>query len=240
MIMEKEITKKMKKFNNITDDAKVEFLELLGEEKKDSKIDDFLIKIIESDTYYKIRIKAVLTLAKFEDDEVAQKLSEIYAYERDRNVRLAITESLGDMTTNTEEMLQNILKNDLNDIVRAAALRKLHERKKLKKDALRKLMLSTIKKEKDTFPKQIALSLLPSYATQTVYKELITIYDDEVKFKMRSLIYKTITEVADALKIEVDVDEPERPKPPPELKKRRQRRKQKKKQDKEPEEHLFF
>ncbi len=236
--MDKVIVKKMKKFNNTPDDSKVEFLELLGNEEKNSDIVEFLVKIIESDTYYKIRIKAVLTLAKFEDDEIAQKLSEIYAYERDRNVRLAITESLGDMSIEIDEMLQNILKNDLNGIVRAAALRKLHERKKLKKEILRKLVLETINKEKDTFPKQIALGLLPSYSTQTVYNTLKTIYDDETKFKMRSLIYKTITEVASALNIEVGVEEPSKPKPTPEPGKKKKRRKKKK--DKEPEEHLFF
>ncbi len=237
--MDKEIAKKMKKFNNSHDDTKIEVLDLIGKETKNPDIDDFLINIIESDTHYKIRIKAVLTLAIFEDKKIAQRLSEIYAYERDRNVRLAITESLGDMTSETDEMLQNILKNDLNDIVRAAALRKLHERKKLKKDMLRKIVLDTIKKERDTFPKQLALGFLPSYATQTVYNTLKKIYDDETKFKMRSLIYKTITEVAAALDKEVDVDEPTRPKPAPELTKKRKRRKKKKK-DKEPEEHLFF
>ncbi|MCE7748821.1 MAG: HEAT repeat domain-containing protein [Candidatus Heimdallarchaeota archaeon] len=235
--MEQELAKMMKKFKNSPDFAKFELLDKLGNEQKSQNLVDFLIQISESDKYYKIRIKAVMTVKKFEDSEIAQKLSELYAYERDRNVRLAITESLGDMSTsNTDEMLLNIAKNDLNDVVRSAALRKLHERKKLKKVEMRKLILETIKNDHDVYPRQIALSIIPKYANQTVYASLKTIFDEETKFKMRSLLYKTLVEIATKLDKEIDVDEPVKPKEEP-IKKRKRR---KKKKDREAEEHLFF
>ena len=37
-VMDKELVKKMKKFTNITDDAKIEFLEILGKETKNHDI----------------------------------------------------------------------------------------------------------------------------------------------------------------------------------------------------------
>ncbi len=235
--MEQELAKMMKKFNNSPDFAKFELLDKLGNEQKNQNLVDFLIQVSENDKYYKIRIKAIMTVTKFEDSDIAQKLSELYAYERDRNVRLAITESLGDMSTSdTDEMLLNISKNDLNDVVRSAALRKLHERKKLKKAVMRKLILETIKNDHDVYPRQIALSIIPKYANQTVYTALKTIFDEETKFKMRSLLYKTLAEVATKLDKEIDVDEPIKPKEEP-IKKRKRR---KKKKDKEAEEHLFF
>ncbi|MCG3254814.1 MAG: hypothetical protein H7646_01965, partial [Candidatus Heimdallarchaeota archaeon] len=52
----------------------------------------------------------------------------------------------------------------------------------------------------------------------------------------RSLLYKTLVEVATKLDKEIDVDEPSKPKEEP-IKKRKRR---KKKKDKEAEEHLFF
>lgn len=234
--MEEEIAKMMKKFKNSPDFAKFELLDKLGNEQKSQDLVNFLIGVSENDKYYKTRIKAIMTVTKFEDNDIAQKLSELYAYERDRNVRLAITESLGEMSSDTDEMLQNILKYDLNDVVRSAALRKLHERKKLKKAAMRKLILETIKNDHDVFPKQIALSIIPKFANQTVYDTLKTVFDEETKFKMLSLLYKTLAEVATKLDKEIDVDEPVKPKEEP-IKKRKRR---KKKKDKESEEHLFF
>ncbi len=235
--MEEKIAKMMKKFKNSPDFAKIELLDKLGNEQKSQDLVDFLIGVSENDKYYKTRIKAIMTVTKFEDNDIAQKLSELYAYERDRNVRLAITESLGEMSSSdTDEMLQNILKYDLNDVVRSAALRKLHERKKLKKAAMRKLILETIKNDHDVFPKQIALSIIPKFANQTVYDTLKTVFDEETKFKMRSLLYKTLAEVATKLDKEIDVDEPVKPKEEP-IKKRKRR---KKKKDKESEEYLFF
>jgi len=236
-VMEKELAEMMKKFKNSPDFAKFELLDKLGNEQKSQNLVDFLIEVSENDKYYKTRIKAIMTVTKFEDSDIAQKLSELYAYERDRNVRLAMTESLGEMSSSdTDEMLLNILKNDLNDVVRSAALRKLHERKKLKKAAMRKLILETIKNDHDVYPKQIALSIIPQYANQTVYESLKTVFEEETKFKMRSLIYKTLVEIATKLDKEVDVDEPVKPKDEP-IQKRKRRKKRK---DKEAEEHLFF
>ncbi len=235
--MEKELAKMIKKFKNSPDFAKFELLDKLGNEQKSQNLVDFLIQVSENDKYYKTRIKAIMTVTKFEDSDIAQKLSELYAYERDRNVRLAIAESLGEMSSSdTDEMLLNIVKNDLNDVVRSAALRQLHERKKLKKAVMRKLILETIKNDHDAYPKQIALSIIPKYANQTVFAALKTIFEEETKFKMRSLLYKTLVEVATKLDKEIDVDEPVKPKDEP-IKKRKRR---KKKKDKEAEEHLFF
>ena len=235
--MNNDLAKKLKRFKNLPDYNKIEILDALGKEQKNSTITDFLINAFETEKYFKIRIKAVMVLARLNDQEIAQKLSEFYAYERDRNVRLAITEALGEMEDiETDEMLKNILKNDLNDVVRAAALRQLHERKKLKKIDITQLLLDVIKNDSETFPKQIALSLLPSYSTQTVYDTLKNCYYEEDKFKMKSLMFKTLTEVASTLNKEVDVEEPKKP----QIESIEKKKRKKKKKNKEPEEYLYF
>ena len=236
--MDKELEKRIKNFSNFPDRDKLAVLIELSDHLEDNQVLDFLFQVIENDRYEKIRIKSILILKTHDDEETVRKLSELYAYEREKSVRLALVEAIADMSAGEiDDLLQSIAKKDDNDIIRSIALKNLHERKNIGKAKMRTLLLDVIQNDGSIFPKQISLNLISLYTDKKSLEVLKSVYERERKFKMKKLIHQTMKEVAQKVKIDLDIEEPIEKKVEEEGG-RRGRRKRKKK--KEEEDHLFF
>jgi hypothetical protein len=236
--MDKKLEKKWKKFTNSTDRNKLDILVKLSEQDKSDEIAEFLFRAIEQEKYEKIRIKAIMILKEYDDEKIVDKLSIFYGYEREKSVRLALVEAIGNMSSSkVEDLLQNVIEKDDNDIVRSMAIKNLHNRKKIGKAKMRNVLHDVIQNDHDVFPKQMALSVIEFYANNSSLEILQKVFNREVKFKMRSLIYKTLSTIATKLKKELDVEEPKEETFEKTDKKEKKRRKKKKKEE---EEHLFF
>ncbi|MHA1345160.1 MAG: HEAT repeat domain-containing protein [Candidatus Heimdallarchaeaceae archaeon] len=241
--MDLKLEKNLKKFNNLPDAMKLEELFSISEQEIDETTLEFLIKVVEKEKYEKVRIKAIFILRDTQKKEIAEKLMEFYSYERENSVKLVLTEAIGDSSSpKIEEFLIRISKSDENDIIRSMAIRKLHERGKLKKDKIRNLLLEIIRDDKAVFPTQMSLNILPIYADSESLESLKNVYRVETKNKMKQLIYKTMCKIADTLDEDLGIKEPILPVVREDLekthKKKRRRRKIKKKAD--DKEHLFF
>ena len=234
--MEKDLEKRMKKFRNSRDRDKLAILVDISEKPKSDENIEFLLKVIEEEQYEKIRIKAILVLKKFANKEIVQKLKVIYSREEEKSVRLALIEALGNVSrVKIDDFLSDVAEKDENDVIRAIALKNLHERGKLDNEKMKKLILDIIQNDRATFPKQIAISIAQFYADKDILDTLKRVFKRETKHKMRLLLYQKISDVSEKLYVELDIKEPiediiE------EDKKRKLRRKKKNKE----EEHLFF
>lgn len=241
--MDPKLEKKLKKFNNSPDVTKLKELVSISEQEIDENNLEFLIKVVEKEKYEKVRIKAIFILKDTKKKEIAQKLMEFYAYERENSVKLVLAEVIGDMSSpKIEDFLIRISKEDENDIVRSMAIRKLHERGKLKKDKIRKLLLEIIRNDKAVFPIQMSLSIIPNYADSESLETLKRAFRRETRGKMKQLFYQTMSKIAETLDDDLGIKEPILEVVRDELeksqKKKRRRRKTKKKA--KDEEHLFF
>ncbi len=241
--MNPKLEKKLKKFNNLTDKMKLEELVSISEQEIDENILEFLIKVFEKEKYERIRIKAIFILKDTKKKEIAQKLMEFYAYERENSIKLVLAEVIGDMSSpKIEDFLIRISKEDENDVIRSMAIRKLHERGKLKKDKIRELLLEIIQNDKAVFPIQMSLNIIINYADSESLETLKRVYKRETKSKMKQLFYQTMKKIAEILDEDLGIKEPILSITREELektnkKKRRVRKKKKKAKD---EEHLFF
>ncbi len=237
--MDKELEKRIKNFSNFPDREKLAILIELSDHLENTEVLNFLYNVVENDKYEKIRIKSILILKTRDDEETVRKLSELYAYERERSVRLALVEAIADMTSGEiDALLQSIAKKDDNDIIRSIAVKNLHERKKIGKANMRTLLLEIIQQDSSAFPKQISLNLISLYADKKTLEVLKSVFEREKKYKMKKLIHQTMSEVAEKVKVALDIDEPIEKKVEEEKRKRGRRRRLKKKKD--DEEHLFF
>jgi hypothetical protein len=241
--MDPILDNKLKKFNNLPDKMKLEELVSISEKEIDENILEFLIKVVEKEKYERIRIKAIFILKDTKKKEIAQKLMEFYAYERENSIKLVLVEAIGDMSSpKIEDFLTRISKEDENDVIRSMAIRKLHERGKLKKDKIRDLLLEIIQNDKAVFPIQMSLNIIINYADSESLETLKRVYKRETKNRMKQLIYQTMSKIAETLNEDLGIKEPILSIVREELektqkKKRRGRKKKKKAKD---EEHLFF
>ena len=241
--MNSKLEKRLKKFNNSPDVTKWKELISISEQEIDKDSMEFLIKVVEKEKYERVRIKAILILKGTKKKEIVQKLMEFYAYERENSIKLVLVEAIGDMSSpKIEDFLIRISKEDENDIVRSMAIRKLHDRGKLKKDKIRLLLLEVIQNDRDVSPIQMSLNIITNYADSESLETLKRVFRRETKSKMRLLIYQTMSKIAETLDEDLGIKEPilevvggEMPKT---LKKKRRKRKSKKKA--KDEEHLFF
>ena len=191
--MDKKILKHMENFRNIPDSSKFELLRELSELPRDEKILNFLVNVIENEKYDRIRINAVLMLKKFTNPIVIEKLKTIFTFEHDKSVRLVIVEVLGEKDSKeVEDFFQNVVLKDLNDVVRATAIRKLQERKKIDNSAMHALLLDVIQNDSSVFPKQIALSTFLCYADSSDYKTLKNLFIREEMLQMKKLLLNMI------------------------------------------------
>ncbi|MHA1667927.1 MAG: HEAT repeat domain-containing protein [Candidatus Heimdallarchaeaceae archaeon] len=221
----------LKKFHNLTDRQKLAFLMEIEIRAKEEQNIPFLFNVIEKESYEKIRIKALLVLRKYLDAEIAKKIRELYAYERENSVKLAMIEVLGDYNDQENaDFLISIIKKDQNDVIRSTALRKLYEKQKnVDKTKLKSVILAVIKNDKDSFPKQIALAIAQNYPEDDVYKTIREVFLEEKWFQMKSLLYKTLEKIANKQGREIDVEEPVEE----ELKNDKKRKKKKKRRRKD-------
>jgi len=241
--MDSKLEKKLKKFNNSPDVMKLEELVSISEQEIDENNLEFLIKVVEKEKYEKVRIKAIFILKDTKKKEITQKLMEFFAYERENSVKLVLTEVIGDMSSpKIEDFLIRISKEDENDIVRSMAIRKLHERGKLKKDKIRKLLLEIIRNDKAVFPIQMSLNIIPNYADSESLETLKHAFRRETRSKMKQLIYQTMSKIAETLDEDLGIKEPilEVVREELERSQKKKRRKRKAKKKAKDEEHLFF
>ena len=236
--MDKKLEKKWKKFANSPDKVKFDILVELSEQDKSEEIVEFFFRVIEQEKYEKIRIKAIMILKEYDDEKIVDKLKNFYGYEREESVRLALVETIGTMSSpKVEDLLQIIVEKDDNNVIRSMAIKNLHNRKKISKAKMRGILHDVIQNDHDVFPKQIALNVIEFYANNSTLEILQKVFNREVKFKMRSLIYQTLNTIAAKLKKELAVEEPKEETFEKSDKKEKKRRKKKKKEE---EEHLFF
>ncbi|MHA1201460.1 MAG: HEAT repeat domain-containing protein [Candidatus Heimdallarchaeaceae archaeon] len=240
--MDPKLEKKLKKFNNSPDVMKLKELISISEQEIDKNNIEFLIKVVEKEKYERVRIKAILILKETKKKEIAQKLMEFYAFERENSVKLVLVEAIGDMSSpKIEDFLITISKEDENEIVRSMTLRKLHDRGKLKKDKIRNLLLEVIQNEKSVSPIQMSLNIILNYADSESLETLKRVYRRETKSKMRLLIYQTMSKIAEILDEDLGIKEPILDVVREDLgksqKKKRRRRFKKKAED---DEYLFF
>jgi len=236
--MDKKLEKKWKKFTNSPDKVKFDFLVELSKQDKNEEIAEFFFKVVEQEKYEKIRIKAVMILKEYDDEKIVDKLISFYGFERERSVRLALVEALGNMSSSKiDDFLQNVIEKDENDVIRSIAIKNLHQRKKITKAKMRGILHDIIQNDHDVFPKQMALSVIEFYANNSTLEILQKVFNREVKFKMRSLIYQTLNTIAVKLNKNLEIDEPKEEPFEKEDKKEKKKRKKKKKEE---EEYLFF
>ncbi len=239
--MEKKLLKRMENFKNTPDRLKFYLLKELSELTDDKRINDFLLNVVENEKYDKIRINAVLLLKKFENDSTIEKLKTIYAFEHDKSVRLVIVETLGDMNSvDVDDFFQTIAIKDLNDVIRAASIRILHERGKLEKSIALDLLVDVIQNDSSVFPKQIALSSLSHYANNSTYGIIKKVFIREEMIQMKKLFYRTLKEISSKLNQELDVDEPQDPIVEDTKKARKKRRKERKKKKLDKDDYVYF
>ena len=241
--MDPKLEKRLKKFNNSPDVTKLKELISLSEQEIDKNGMEFLVKVIEKEKYERVRIKAILILKDAKKREIAQKLMEFYAYERENSVKLVLVEAISDMSSpKIEDFLCRISKEDENDIVRSMAIRKIHDRGKLKKDEIITLLLEIIQNDKAVSPVQMSLNIISNYTDSKSLETLKRVFRRETKNKLKQLIYQTMSKIAETLEEDLGIEEPilvvvredlEKVK----KKKRRRRLIRKKAKD---EEHLFF
>ncbi len=239
--MDKKHLKRMENFKNTPDRLKFEFLKELSEQPEDEEIADFLLNVVENEKYDRIRINAVLLLKKFKSEKVVEKLKTIFAFEHDKSVRLVLVETLGDRDSeDIDDFFRKAVIKDLNDIVRATAIRKLHERENIDHSDMQVLLLDVIQNDSSVFPKQIALSSIPCYADSSTYKILRNVFIREEMHQMKKLLFKTLKEIAEKFELKLDVVEPEDPIFEDTKEARRRRKKERKKKKMGKEDYLYF
>lgn len=231
----------MENFKNTPDRLKFELLRELSELPEEEHITNFLLNVVENEKYDRIRINAILNLKKYESDLIVEKLKIIFSFERDKSVRLVIVETLGERDSDEiEDFFQQVAIKDLNDIVRATAIRKLHERENIDQTVMHDLLLDVIQNDSSVFPKQIALSALPCYATSTTYDKLRNVFFREEMLQMKKLLFKTLEEISTKFELDLDVKEPGDPIFEDTKKARRKRRKERKKKKLDKDDYLYF
>lgn len=239
--MDKKYLKRMNNFKNTPDHLKFELLKELSELSEDDQITEFLLDVVENEKYDRIRINAALVLRKYKSDLIIEKLKTIFAFEHDKSVRLVIVEVLGERDSKEiDSFYQNVVLKDRNDVVRATAIRKLHERENVSSNDMKVLLLDVIQNDISVFPKQIALGLIPCYADENTYKTLKNLFLREEMLQMKKLLFKTIEEISKKLELDLDVKEPEEPIFEDTKKARRKRKKERKKKKLGKNDYLYF
>lgn len=228
----------IKKYHKGTDYRKLEILMKLEEEERTEAIKRFLWEIIENEKYEKLRIKAILMLSEKQTKEITRKLGEMYAFERDQSVRLAIVQALKKSKVEIAKIvLERAVKTDESDKIRAVALANLHESKVATEEEMRKIIKGVLLEEKATFPKQVALSIVAEYADEEIIGVLKQAYEQEKGNKMKTLIYKTIEQIYNKKEESIDIEPPEKEEIEEEKGKKKRKGKKEKKKDNE---ELFF
>jgi len=239
--MEEKLLKKMEKFKNTPDRLKFELLTELSKLPENEKIVDFLISIVENEKYDRIRIRAILNLKKMQSSLIDEKLKDIFSFEHDKSVKLVIVEALGERDSeDIDDFFKHVVLKDSTDVVRATAIRKLHERKTLSDSELLDLLMEIILTDTSVFPRQIALSILPCYANFSNYKIVRHLFRTEEMHEMKKLLFRTLEEISANLNIKLDVDEPLEPIFDDSKKAKKQRRKERKKKKMGKDDYLYF
>ena len=87
---------------------------------------------------------------------------------------------------------------------------------------------------------QLSQKKFSQYSDENVYDIVKRVFNRETKFKMSSLLYRTLNEIAENLGKEIDVDEPVSEPIKEDIKKKRGKLRQLIAKNKEEEEHLFY
>lgn len=239
--MEEELLKRMENFKNTPDRQKFELLKEMSELPENEKIVEFLLRIVENERYDRIRINAVLNLKNTKNKSVEERLKTQFSFEHDKSVKLVIVEALGEReSTAIDDFFLKVVLKDQNDVVRATAIRKLHERENLEDSKMLDILMEIIQTDSSIFPKQIALSILPCYADGAAYKTLINVFKREEMHQLKKLLFKTLEEIAEHLDLEFSLDEPLDPVFEDTRKARRKRRKERKKKKMGKDDYLYF
>jgi hypothetical protein len=239
--MEEKLLKRMENFRNTPDRLKFELLRELSELPENEQIVEFLLNVIENEKYDRIRINAVMNLKNIKNKLIEDKLKTIFSFEHDKSVKLVIVETLGERdTVEIDDFFQKVVLKDPNDVVRATAIRKLHERKNLDDSKMLDLLMEIILTDSSVFPKQISLSALPYYADESTYKTLKNLFKREEMHQLKKLLFKTLKVIAEDLELELDVDEPLDPVFEDTRKARKKRRKERRKKKMGKDDYLYF
>ena len=240
------IARRMENFKNTPDRLKYELIKELAKLPESEKVSDFLLNVVENERYDRIKIHAVLSLKKYTSTLVEERLKTIFSFEHDKSVKLVIVENLGERdSADVDDFFKKVAVRDQNDVVRATAIRKLHEREKVDDSEMLDLIMEVIQTDTSVFPRQIALSILPCYADSSIYRTIRNVFIREEMHQMKKLLFHTLKEISVKLELELDVNEPLDPisivdDSKKSRKHRRQNRKERKKKKMGKDDYLYF
>ncbi len=238
--MNSDLGTKFEKFKKSTDREKLTIILDFGNYSEKEEVKNFLLNLAKNDLYEKIRIQAILALNKNKGEEIADKLAELYLFEKEHSVRLAIIEAMSTYdSSKVEEILELAVEKDKIDILRSIALKHLHERKKCDKNKIISLLYSVLTNDSALFTRQMALSILPFYADEETLGKLSMIYEMERSTKMKFLIYSKLEEISNQFNKKLTFVPPRKPKKEDKGNNKRRRRIRIRKEKKE-KEHLFY
>ena len=203
-----DINKIKKQYKNFVDEKRLEILLTMEQNISNNDAKDFLFLVLENEAYEKLRIKSILILSSLKDNLIEEKLRHYYSREKNENVCLAFVEAIGkNPSEQNTSFLQKIAQLDKSSTIRSIAIKNLCEYQLSSSDAIRNFLIEIIKRESSQFPKQMALSLLPSYATVDLIDDLMPFYRREENEKMQHLILRTMHLDKNRLNLEVDLPE---------------------------------
>ncbi|MCK4844884.1 MAG: HEAT repeat domain-containing protein [Candidatus Heimdallarchaeota archaeon] len=229
-----------KKFKKSTDREKLTIILDLGNYSEKEGVKNFLLNTAKNDPFEKIRIQAILALNKNKSEEIVDKLAELYPFEKEHSVRLAIIESMSTYdSSKVEKILELTVEKDENNILRSMALKHLHDRKQYDKGKMISLLYSVLTNDSELFTKQMALSILLFYADEETLGKLSLIYKMERSNKMKLLIYSKLEEISNKFNKKLTIVPPVEPIKGDKRNNKRRRRIRIRKKNKD-KEYLFF
>ena len=239
--MNRDLNAKFEKFKKSTDREKLTIILDLSNYSEKEEVRNFLLNKAKNDLYDKIRIQAILALNKNKSEEIVDKLAELYPFEKEHSVRLAIIEAMSTYNSSkVEEILELAVEKDEVDVLRSIALKHLHERKKYDKNKIISLLYSVLKNDSALFTRQMALSILPFYADEETLGKLSMIYEMERSTKMKFLIYSKLEEISNQFNKKLALVPPRKPKKEDKGNNKRRKRRIRIKKEKKEKEHLFY
>lgn len=239
--MNRDLNAKFEKFKKSTDREKLTIILDLSNYSEKEEVKNFLLNIAKNDLYDKIRIQAILALNKNKSEEIVDKLAELYPFEKEHSVRLAIIEAMSTYNSSkVEEILELAVEKDEVDVLRSIALKHLHERKKYDKNKIISLLYSVLTNDSALFTRQMALSILPFYADEETLGKLSMIYEMERSTKMKFLIYSKLEEISNLFNKKLALVPPRKPKKEDKGNNKRRKRRIRIKKEKKEKEHLFY
>ncbi len=172
-----------------TDNDKLETLILIEKMPKNKKIAELLFNFLYSERYDRLIIKTIMILGSYKDKEILNKLQHYFSYQQYETIRLALIEILGKNNLyNNIDFIKEVAIRDQSALIRGMAVKSLLQKEQVDGHNILSFLMHLLLRERDVFPLQIALSVLPEYANEETISKLEVIY----KRERRDIIIKQL------------------------------------------------